>query len=469
MGNSTVVRPQAGPQELFLSTPADVAFYGGAAGGGKSYGLLLDPLRFITRVAGFGAVIFRRTSVQVRNEGGLWDSSEGLYQTVGATARQNVLEWSFPPYGNKVKFAHMQYEDNRFDWQGAQIAFIGFDELTHFTRKQFLYMLSRNRSTCGVMPYVRGTYNPVPPDEEPGGWIHEFVGWYLDADGYPVPERSGALRWFINLSSELHWFDDKAAAVAFAQERGIPDHDCVPKSFTFIHSTVYDNKILLEKDPGYVANLLAQDFIDQERLLRGNHFIKPTAGLVFNRDWFEIVYAKDVPQDQMRRVRFWDLAATERKLSGKGDPDYTAGVLMGMVDNRFYILDAIAEQLGPAQIDDLIMATAREDGIGVPIRWEEEGGASGKRDSYHIASKLIGWDAMGVRPQGDKVTRSKALAAQAYAGNVKMLDAPWNKRLLNNLHGFPELTHDDLVDGCSGAFNELAAGTVGIVDNPFYG
>ncbi|MCB1719676.1 MAG: terminase family protein, partial [Candidatus Competibacteraceae bacterium] len=63
------IKPQAGPQEVFLSTPADIAFYGGAAGGGKTFAALMEPLRHIMTVAGFGAVIFRRETPQITAEG----------------------------------------------------------------------------------------------------------------------------------------------------------------------------------------------------------------------------------------------------------------------------------------------------------------------------------------------------------------------------------------------------------------
>ena len=64
---TTNLSPQPGPQTAFLSSSADIAIYGGAAGGGKTWALLMEPLRHLAN-AGFGAVIFRRTTVQVRNK-----------------------------------------------------------------------------------------------------------------------------------------------------------------------------------------------------------------------------------------------------------------------------------------------------------------------------------------------------------------------------------------------------------------
>lgn len=437
------VRPQAGPQEAFLASAADLVIYGGAAGGGKTWALLLEPLRHIGR-PDFSAVVFRRTYPQVTNPGGLWDESMKLYPLVGAAPRLSELSWRFPSKA-AVRFAHLQHETSRLDWQGSQIPLICFDELTHFTRDQFFYMLSRNRSTCGVRPYVRATCNPVPDDDPVGGWIHEFIGWYIGADGYAIPERSGVVRWFVNISDMLHWADDPADLVA-----RFPD--VLPKSFTFIRSSLYDNKILMAQDPGYLANLQALPLVDRERLLGGNWKIRAEAGKVFNRGWFEVVDA--VPAGG-RTVRFWDLAATEKSVA-KPDPDYTVGVLMRRVGDLYYVLDVIAEQVSPARTDALIINTAGQDGDAVSVRFEREGGASGVRDARNTISMLAGYDVRAVSPQGDKIMRAKGLAAQAEAGNVKIVRGPWNDRFLRTLHAFPDGAHDDEVDGASGAFNELA-------------
>ncbi len=453
------IKPQPGPQEAFLATSADIAFYGGAAGGGKSYALLMEALRHIQTVPGFGAVIFRRESPQITNEGGLWDTAEAMYRPLGAIPRQApVLDWRFPPFGNSVKFSHMQHESDRFNWQGAQIPLIGFDELTHFTRDQFFYMLSRNRTACGVRPYIRATYNPVPSDDETGGWIHEFVGWYLDSEGeYPDPAKAGVIRWFANVNDTLHWFASRETAVA-----AFPD--IPPKSFTYIPASVTDNKILLTADPDYLANLYGLGNVDQERLLRGNHKIKEAAGTVYNRAWFEIIDA--LPDGPRRDARFWDLAATERKAK-KGAA--TAGVRMARIGNLFVVIDCAEEMFNPANTDILIKNTASQDGRAVAVRWEEEGGSAGKRDAVHIVTMLIGYDARGVRPLGDKLMRGRPFAAQAKVGNVKLLRGSWNDAWLNHMHAIPDGARWDIHDATTGAFNELATEVAAEVnDNPFY-
>jgi predicted phage terminase large subunit-like protein len=441
-GGVIEIRPQE-KQEVFLSTSADFALFGGAAGGGKTHSLLLEPLRHI-RNPYFGAVFFRRTSPQIIAEGGLWSESEKLYPLLGAIPKQSPpMQWDFPS-GATITMTHMQHDNNRFDWQGSQVPLFLWDELTHFSRRQFFYMFSRNRSTCGVRPYIRATCNPVPPDDKIGGWVHEFVGWYIGGDGYAIPERSGVIRWFASVNDELRWADTAAELIAKYP-------DCEPKSFTFIRSDVYDNKILLAQDPGYLANLKALPLYEQEQLLKGNWLVKPAAGKIFNRDWFEIVDA--VPAGGWT-VRFWDLAASEKKVAGD-DPDFTASTKMKYVNGLYFVLDCTEERMEPARTDTSIKNTATQDGKDVFVRFEMEGGASGKRDARYVVTMLDGYDIKGVRPQGDKITRAKGLAAQALAGNVKLLRGSWNQRWLNHMHGQPDLAHDDLCDSSSGAYNEL--------------
>lgn len=438
------IRPQP-RQEQFHASSADVVLFGGQAGGGKSRALLVEPTRH-QHNGKFGAVIFRRTAPQITAEGGLWSESESIYPLLGARPYLSPpMRWDFPS-GATVTMTHMQHVKNRLDWQGSQIPLICFDEVTHFTRSQVFYMFSRNRSaTSGVKPYIRMTCNPVPPDDKVGGWIHEFVGWYINPQtGYAIPERSGVIRWFVNINDELRWADTPDELRA--KHPGIE-----PKSFTFIMSSIYDNQILLQNDPGYLANLQALPLIEQEQLLKGNWLIKPAAGLIFNESWFEVVDA--VPAGG-QTVRCWDLAATEKEVA-KGDPDYTASCLMKHVDGVYYVLDATAEQMSPARTDTAIYNMATQDGKRTPIRWEVEGGASGKRDSRSIATMLDGWDARGRRPQGDKLVRAKGLAAQALAGNVKLLRGAWNRRWLAHMHGQPEMDHDDEMDAAAGAYNEL--------------
>src|ERR1700761_999656 len=157
-----IIKPQVGPQTKFLQCEADICFYGGEAGGGKTWSLVIEPLRHCN-ISGFTALTFRRSGVEIRSPGGLWNASQAIYHLLPdqdkPTPREQQLEWKFKS-GAIIKFAHLMNEATIYEYQGTELCFLGFDEITHFTWKQFTYMLSRNRSTCGVKPYVRATCNP---------------------------------------------------------------------------------------------------------------------------------------------------------------------------------------------------------------------------------------------------------------------------------------------------------------------
>ena len=447
--NDEPIGPQAGPQENFLASPADIAIYGGAAGGGKTWALLLEPLRHVDNHE-FGATIFRRNTTQIRNEGGLWDESEKLYPVVGASPKGHVLEWGFPS-GSKVGFAHLEHDKTVYNYQGSQIPLICFDELTHFSSKQFWYMLSRNRSMSGVKPYVRATCNP-----DADSWVAEFISWWIDQEtGLAIPERSGVVRWFVRIGDTIIWADtpQELAHHTMIGEDG-DDVPIPPKSVTFISSKLTDNKALMAADPSYMANLMALSRVDRERLLGGNWKIRPSAGLYFKREWVEVI---DSAPSTVSVVRGWDLAATPE--DGQNDPDWTCGTKIGRDQSGvYYILDHKFDRLSPNGVERLIKNTATQDGMGTRISLPQDPGQAGKSQVSNYAKLLAGHDVRSKPVTGDKVTRFTGFSAQAEAGNVKILRGGWNERLLGELENFPPEDgkgHDDDADSVSQAFNEL--------------
>jgi len=264
------IRPQEGFQEKFLASKADIVIGGGAAGAGKTFALLLEFMRHRGN-SKFGGAIFRRTYQQVKNEGGLWDSSSAIYPLAGAEPKESNLSWRFPS-GAKLKFSHLEHEKNKFDYQGSEIPFIGFDELTHFTESMFFYLMSRNRSTCGVKPYIRATCNP-----EPDSWVYNLIKWWIGEDGYPIFNRDGVLRYFVKDGEDYIWgnsYDEVIDKADYIWDK-LPENSKYKdyiKSITFISGSIYHNKKLLETNPQYLANLMSQDEATKKALLEGNWF-----------------------------------------------------------------------------------------------------------------------------------------------------------------------------------------------------
>ena len=452
------IRPQPGPQEAFLSSPADVVIYGGAAGGGKTYGMLLDALHY-THVQGFGAVFFRKNHNQIFSEGGLWDTSLDLYTGLpNAVPVLGRCQWKFMnPKGrtcSKVSFKHIERDLDLGKWQGSQICALYFDELTHFSEKTFFYMFSRNRSLCGVKPYTRASCNP-----DPDSWVAKFIEWWIDPKtGYAIPERSGVIRWFIRIEEVIHWADTREELWERFNLTTKTERD-KPKSVTFIAASVYDNKLLLEKDPGYLANLEAMALVERERLLHGNWKIKAAAGLFFKRTQLGKRLGA-VPTDVVRWVRCWDLAASEK--TQKGDPAYTAGVLMGKRSNgRYIIADVVNRQMAASDVRKTILMTAQmdRDKYGdVRIRLPQDPGQAGKEQAESYIKFLSGFNVTTELESGSKATRAEPMAAQWQADNFDILAGEWNEPYLLQLENFPDGKFKDMVDASANAFLEIETG-----------
>lgn len=324
-----------------------------------------------------------------------------------------------------------------------------WDEITHFTADQFWYMLSRNRSTCGVRPYIRGTTNP-----DADSWVAKFIQWFWDPEtGYAIPERSGKIRYFTRMGDEIIWGNTPDEVV-----RQSPD--IIPeqvKSFSFIASKLSDNKILMEKDPGYLGALRALGNVERERLENGNWLIRPAAGAYFKRSQVEVVNA--IPHNVIEWVRSWDLAATVPSTANP-DPDATAGVLMGRLDNGMFIVaDVQHAQVTANEVRKLTRNIATIDRARykyVRVTVPQDPGQAGKDQAASYIKHLAGFNVSTIRPSGNKITRAEPFSAQWQAGNVLVLAGPWNEKYFSELEAFPESAHDDMVDASSDAFNTLA-------------
>lgn len=443
MAKRPTIQPNPGPQWAFLSSRADVVVYGGAAGGGKTYGLLLDVLKR-SGIPGFESMAFRRVGTQITLPGGLWSTSRSLYPLAGATGFPGLKLWRWPN-GFQIGFRHLEDEKAIGALQGAQIPWIGFDELTHFTRDQFFFLLSRNRSSTGIPGQMRATCNA-----DAASWVKDFVRWWLDDEGrFPDKDKGGVLRWFARDGDRVLWYDSKSAA-----ERQHGPFSAT--SVTFIPAKLTDNARLLEADPTYLTKLRALGHVLRQRLELGDWLVREVSGTMFRRVWFPVVEAAPV---EGTRVRYWDRGAT-RAHDGAGlfdGPDWTAGVLMSRNPSGRFVIEHVERLRGsPAEVEAAVLRTAQRDGKGVIVGIEQDPGSAGKAEGFSYARLLAGWD-VRLRPVStSKVIRARPLSAQVEAGNVSVVRGEWNEEYFRVLEGFPDAAHDDDVDASSGAFNLLA-------------
>ncbi|WP_397570645.1 phage terminase large subunit [Schlesneria sp. T3-172] len=443
------LEPHPGPQTAFLASEADICFYGGQAGGGKTWALLVEAARY-THIPTFGSVIFRRTSPQITNEGALWDESVSIYSQLGARPIVASLRWIFPS-GAKVAFRHLQYEADAMAWQGSQVAMLGFDEVTHFTQRQFFYLMSRGRTKSGVDPYIRATCNPVPDDDPIGGWVRRLLDWWIDpVSGLAIPERSGVIRYFIQRGGEIIWGDSKQELVDRYGRPDLPinhdDQTAQPKSLTFIPAKLADNPSM----PGsYKANLLNLEDVEKQRLADGNWNAKRQAGMFFKIGQIQMIDALPIG---LTFCRAWDLAATD------GDGDWTVGAKIGRDDDGFfYIADVVRGQWEASYRDKMICQTTGLDGRHkCKVRVPQDPAAAGKAEAARMTRMLSGFDVRADVVSGDKQKRATGFAAQVNAGNVRALRGPWLPGLLSRLDAFPtDGAPDDEIDALADAFNEL--------------
>jgi len=177
----------------------------------------------------------------------------------------------------------------------------------------------------------------------------------------------------------------------------------------------------------------------------------PRGGLMFKRHWFKIVQAAPA---ECEWVRGWDLAATEKKTkSSVLGPAYTAGVKLGRdQQGRFYIAHVVRIREEGAAVRRCIMNTAQADGPSCSIDLPQDPGQAGKTQAQDMVAMLAGYPAFASPESGDKEVRAQPVAAQAEAGNICVVEGPWNDEFFGELELFPSGAYKDQVDALSRAF-----------------
>ena len=255
--------PQTGVQYAAYWSDAFEVLGGGSAGGGKSWFLVLDALGLqfaytdlgcaAFQCRGYRAVLFRRESTQLDKlitEAKLYyPQFGGVY--CGGRQGEPGPSFEFPEYDSKIFFCHLQNENDKENHQGQEYQFVGFDELTHFTVTQYLYLFSRIRSTIPALPCrVRSTTNPTG---EGLWWVRKrFVdNW-----------KPGMVKWF--LPPEDPETDPRGAEVA--------PETVGAMARVFIPFWLEENKVLVVNDPGYSTRMKALGKQMEKALLGGDWY-----------------------------------------------------------------------------------------------------------------------------------------------------------------------------------------------------
>lgn len=410
---------------LLLNDVLEVLF-GGAAGPGKSVGLLVAAAQYVD-IPGYSALLLRRSFRDLALPGALMHLSHQWWDHTKAHWDGTSYKWTFPS-GAVVQFGYMEHDGDELRYQSSQYQFIGFDELTQFKEHQYLYMFSRLRRVLeSEIPLrMRGATNPGGPGHE---WVKDR--WNLPTGITGSPKR------------------------------------------VFVPARLEDNPHLdidsYEEGLGELADVTYQQ-------LREGDWDATISGGKFYPEWFTIIDRKDIPERQYweQMVRHWDLGS-QAPTTDQPDPDYTAGCKMikanrlptssyewhmetgsPMPPPPYYIVTHVNRfRKDPGGVEEEVAGSAAGDGFYWPISIEQERGASGRGliASYrkHVlpqAERVIGlWAKEG------KDARARIAAGRAKEGRVFVVDGPWRVPFINELALFGvDGVHDDQVDAFSGCF-----------------
>jgi len=218
------------------------------AGSGKSYLGYMSFLPYIDDPK-FRGMIVRRTTPMLTKPGAVWDTASGMYKDVCPKVRtlQKSLKFVFPS-GAEVQLGHMEYEQDKYSYQGSQLGLCLCDEIQQFEESQIVYLFSRLRTEANMRPRFLGTCNPEY-DSFLRKWLQD--AGYLDVNNFGIPfeHMSGVVKYFIRQGNDMIWRDTEEELL---EEFG---EDCGPMSFCFISATCRDNPVLLKRDPTYLSKL----------------------------------------------------------------------------------------------------------------------------------------------------------------------------------------------------------------------
>ena len=239
-------KPNPGPQTNFLAAPEREVLYGGAAGGGKTYSLIVDPLRYCNN-PNMNALILRRTNDELRE---IIHKSQEMYPQAfpGAKWMEKKSQWTFPS-GARIWMTYLEQEKDVLRYQGQAFTYIGFDELTQYpTPYAWDYLRSRLRTADPSLPvYMRGTTNPGGPGH---GWVKKM---FID------PAPAGKPFWATDITT--------GETLKYPKHHSKAEQPLFRRRF--IPAKLMDNPFLYEQGD-YEAMLLSLPETQRRQLLEGS-------------------------------------------------------------------------------------------------------------------------------------------------------------------------------------------------------
>lgn len=387
-------------QEAFLLAPQAEVLFGGAAGGGKTSGLLIAALQYADQ-PNYNALILRKTYAELEMPRSTVSLSKEWLSKTDARWREGKY-WQFCN-GATLSFGYLARDDDKWQYGSAQYNFIAFDEAAEFPLEEtYMFMFSRLRRDVNskIPGRMRLGANPIGPG---ASWLKRRFITTADPNRLYIPSK-------------------------------LDDNPYIDKE---------DYRKSLAKLPPYVRIALEN----------GDWDAKPP-GKMFRREWFKLVNSSTRSQ-YASRVRFWDLAATQEDRNK--NPSWTCGVKMSYDDGRFCIEDVKRLRETPGTVKSYIKQVAEVDGTDVAVWIEQEPGSSGIAVIDDYIRSMPRFAVRAFQISGSKENRAAPFASQAEAGNVSMMEGQWNEAFLEEVEQFPSSSwKNDQVDAGAGAYAVLA-------------
>lgn len=397
-------------------------FYGGAAAGGKTSGILAAALQYVD-TPGYSALLLRRNYKQLYFPGSWIPLSQEWLAHTDARWNAGQKQWTFPS-GATLTFGFVgPTEDDRRKYETAAFQFIGIDELTAWREADYRFLFSRLRRPRGMRVPIR-----MRSASNPGGRLgHEWVK-----------------RRFVTAKTRV-------------------------EGAVFIPAFLTDNPYIDAED--YIESLKELHPTHWRRLLYGDWDTADPGEMFQPRLWLnEEHYLEEPPDRAVARVRYWDLAAAGEATSSNPDPDYTAGARWSRTMDGMYVLEHVLRvRRTPAQVEKLVHDTM----IGDTRRttcWVEQVPGAGKALIDHFKRNVNPDDGRytlkGDPVKGSKGIRARPLAALMEDGRkFRIVRGPWNEPLFDEMEAFSEDpqqsgAHDDQIDACSGGLVRVRLRTV---------
>ena len=350
---------QRGGQERMLAIDADIKIVGGSRGGSKSFSSLMEVLKDIKN-PDFHATILRNEKDDLQS---LVTDSYKLFSQFGTYNKsQNDMTWNFAN-GGWLKFSYYAgaYQDFKTRFQGRQFAYVCIDEGTQCPYKKFKYLLTNNRNASHIRNRFWITCNP-----DPESWVRKFIDWWIDDEGFIIPERDGVIRFCFmdgDTPDSIYWGNtreevyeqcrdiiDKLWKDSYA-ELGYSKLDMFIKSVTFIRADVSENIKLISTDASYIANLAQQDEEQRMRDLEANWNYKAAGDDMIKREDLEEIFDNAQQTGDGARRASADIAFT-------GGDNFVMWLWIG-----HHCADLVVMRLDSQTLVYTVMAKLREWGV----------------------------------------------------------------------------------------------------------